>query len=231
MEELYADVAKELNPMDAIEEALKKLLEMSLSKCYVKVDSKSDFLDILCNNNFNVESVLEPFTSTAIAPTASQHRNRMTPPEMLKAFKDGSIIEYVDINTIYVLKDRLNYGIPTTSSVKDWKSNISLSFSSLLKMLFRCAHSVDNFVDFGALIGSAILMNKTVTKEMCFLFGYSAGQLIRMTKEDRPCVSTRNLLKNINIKHMDKDVLKKKVCFFQKDPTCQGQVAATNSLW
>ena len=121
VEELYAEVVKELNdPMDATEEAMKKLLKMSLSKCYVKADSKSDFLDIFCNSNFDVESVLEPFTSIVISPTAPQHRNRMTPPEMLKAFKDGSIIENVDINTIYVLKDRLNYGIPTTSSVKDW---------------------------------------------------------------------------------------------------------------
>ena len=55
-------------------------------------------------------------------------------------------------------------------------------------MLFRCAHSVDNSVDFGALIGSAMLIDESVTMEMCFLFSYSAGHFICITKEDRPIV-------------------------------------------
>ena len=230
MEELYAEVVKELSdPLDAFEEGMKKLLEMSLSKSYLKADCKSDFLEIPCNSILDVDSILEPFDSVVVTPTVSQQRKRLTPTEMLKAFNDGSIIQHVNINTIYILKDRLNYGMPTTSLVKDWKSNISLSFPS--KMVYQCARLVENAVDFGALLGAAMLMDESITKEMCFLFGYSAGHFVRMTKEDGPCASTRNLLKTINIKHMEQQILNEKLCYFQKDPTCQGQVATTNSLW
>ena len=54
---------------------------------------------------------------------------------------------------------------------------------------------MENSVDFGGLIGLAMLMDESVTKEMCFLFGYSAGQFVCMTKENGPCAYTRNLLK------------------------------------
>ena len=47
-----------------------------------------------------------------------QQRNKVTPTEMLKVFNDGTVLQHVDIS-VNVLKDHLNYGSPTTSSVKD----------------------------------------------------------------------------------------------------------------
>ena len=50
IENVYTQVVQELSePMDTIEEAMKKLLELSLSKSNTKVDSKGDFLEILSN--------------------------------------------------------------------------------------------------------------------------------------------------------------------------------------
>ena len=134
---MYAQVVEELSePLDAVEEAMKKLLEMSLSKNYLMAESKNDFFEILSSSVLDVDSVLEPFDSIVAPTLVSQQRKKITPSEMLKAFNDGTVIQHVDVKSIYVLKDRLNYSIPTTSSVKDWKSNITLSFPSVLKMVY-----------------------------------------------------------------------------------------------
>ena len=144
--DVYAEVERELtDPLDAIEEAMKKLLHLSLTNTNVKGDCKSDFIEILSNSIFDVDSVLEPFESIVVTSKVSQHHKRLTPSEILKAFNDGSVIEHVDINTIYILKDRLNYEIPTSSSVKDWKSNV---YSMDITCRSIAAHNLFTYLSF-----------------------------------------------------------------------------------